>query len=62
MSTAYPRCYELYFEGGGEVPKELASQVFVSTADAERAIESYIKKKSSRGKSRGTTGNKPRAD
>lgn len=43
--------YEVFFEGGGEVPEELTGK-FTSRSYARVAINSYLTKRESKGKTR----------
>jgi len=61
MSKRFPGCYEVYYEGGGELPKELANAAWTTEEKALRAIEDYVNNRK-RGAKSGSTRSKPRTD
>lgn len=61
-SSKYPSCYEIFFENGGELPKELRGG-YTNKEKAQKAIDDYLnKRESKRGGKRGATASKSRTE
>lgn len=61
MSTRSPGLYEVYYEGGGELPAELQGSAWTHKHIAEMAIDHYLTY-TKRGAKGGSTGSKPRTE